>query len=152
MKMSVRHKLRIFEIPVVILNTKWKDYISQKRAYGNFTYTKRFYVHEIAVVNLSKKYFLKKAKKTCKPNNRDLNRDWIKTFVIIFKELSETWECTFRKRVWDSRPHFKYDFSRKLFLMLNSISLPNFIDLLPLLPELLDKIPIVIICFALVLS
>ena len=36
-------------------------------------YTKKFYVHEIAVVNLSKN-----AKKTCKPNNLDLSRDWIK--------------------------------------------------------------------------
>ena len=36
---------------------------------------KRFYVPESAAVNLSKIYFLKNAKKTCKPNNRDLNRD-----------------------------------------------------------------------------
>ena len=34
----------------------------------------KFYVHEIAAVNLSKIYFPKNAKKTCKPNNRDLNR------------------------------------------------------------------------------
>ena len=38
---------------------------------------KKFYVHEIAAVNLSINYFLKNAKKICKPNNRDLNRDWI---------------------------------------------------------------------------
>ena len=38
---------------------------------------KTFYVHEIAAVNLSKSYSLKKATETCKPNNRDLNRDWI---------------------------------------------------------------------------
>ena len=43
----------------------------------NFTYTKKFYVHEIAAVDLSKIYFLKNAMKTCKPNNRNLNRDWI---------------------------------------------------------------------------
>ena len=30
----------------------------------------------MATVNLSKIYFLKNAKKTCKLNNRDLNRDW----------------------------------------------------------------------------
>ena len=42
----------------------------------NFTHTKKFYVHEIAAVDLSKIYFLKNAKKTCKPNNHDLNRDW----------------------------------------------------------------------------
>ena len=38
----------------------------------------KFYVHEIAAVNLSKIYFLKNAKKTCKPNNHDLNRDSMK--------------------------------------------------------------------------
>ena len=42
---------------------------------------KKFYVHETVAVNLSKIYFLKNAKKTCKPNNRDLNRDWISYFV-----------------------------------------------------------------------
>ena len=36
----------------------------------------KFYVHEIAAVDLSKIYFLKNAMKTYKPNNRDLNRDW----------------------------------------------------------------------------
>ena len=43
--------------------------ISQKLVY------KKFYVHEIAAVNLSKICLLKNAKKTCKPDNRDLNRD-----------------------------------------------------------------------------
>ena len=38
----------------------------------------KFYIHEIAAVDLSKIYFLKNANKTCKRNNRDLNRDWIK--------------------------------------------------------------------------
>ena len=37
-------------------------------------YAKKFYVHDIADVNLLKIYFLKNAKKTCKPNYRDLNR------------------------------------------------------------------------------
>ena len=36
--------------------------------------TRKFYVHEIAAVNLSKIYFLKNAKKICKPNNRDLKK------------------------------------------------------------------------------
>ena len=36
---------------------------------------KKFHVHEIPAVDLSKIYLLKNAKKTCKPNNRDLNRD-----------------------------------------------------------------------------
>ena len=43
--------------------------IPQKLVYENF------YVHEIVAVNLSKLYFLKNAKKTCKPSNRDLTRD-----------------------------------------------------------------------------
>ena len=38
---------------------------------------KRFYVREIADVNLSKLYFWKNGKKTCKPNNHDLNPNWI---------------------------------------------------------------------------
>ena len=36
----------------------------------------KIYVYEIAAVNLSELYCLKNVKKTCKPNNRDLNRDW----------------------------------------------------------------------------
>ena len=44
--------------------------IQQKLVY------EKFYVHEIAAVILSKIYFLKNAKKTYKPNNRDLNRAW----------------------------------------------------------------------------
>ena len=40
-----------------------------------FTYTKKFYIHEIAAVDLSDLYFLKNAKETCKPNNRNLNCD-----------------------------------------------------------------------------
>ena len=65
-KGNLENKLRIFEI---ILNTKWKDCKSHK----NLMYEK-FYVHEIAAVNLSKIYFLKNAKKTCKPNNHNNNK------------------------------------------------------------------------------
>ena len=39
--------------------------IPQKLVHG------KFYVHEIVTVDLSKIYFLKNAKKTCKPNNCD---------------------------------------------------------------------------------
>ena len=53
--------------------------IPQRFVYENF------YLHEIAAVNLSKIYFLKNAKKTCKPNNRDLNRDWI---IKSFRKFS----------------------------------------------------------------
>ena len=50
--------------------------ILQKLVYKKFTYTKTFYIYEIVSVSLSKIYFLKIAKKTCKSNNRDLNHDW----------------------------------------------------------------------------
>ena len=43
-------------------------------------YTKKIHVHEIAAVDLSKIYFLKNAKKTYKPNNRDLNRNLINQY------------------------------------------------------------------------
>ena len=60
--------------------------IPQKCVYENFTYTKKVYVHEITDVNLSNIYFLKNAKKTCKANKRDLNRDWkIDVFIVIVK-------------------------------------------------------------------
>ena len=38
-------------------------------------YTKKFYAHETAALNLSKVYLLENAQKVCKPNNHDLNRD-----------------------------------------------------------------------------
>ena len=41
----------------------------------NVIYTKNFYVHDIVAVNLSKIFFMKNAKKICKPNNRNLNGD-----------------------------------------------------------------------------
>ena len=62
--------------PVAV--TKWKDCKSRKNlCTENFTYTKKFYVHEIVALILSKIYLLEKVKKTCKPNNRNLNLDWI---------------------------------------------------------------------------
>ena len=48
---------------MVILNTKRKEFKSR------LTYTKKFYLREIAAADLSKVFFLKNAKKTCKPNN-----------------------------------------------------------------------------------
>ena len=84
-KSNLDNKSRTIEI--VLLNTKWKDCKSRKNlCKKNFTYTKNFYVHEITAVNSSKIYILKNAKETCKPNNRDLNRDWIirKCICIFF--------------------------------------------------------------------
>ena len=52
-------------------------------AYEKFSIHEKKYVYEIAAVNLSKIYFLKNAKKTCIPKNRDLNRDWINTESVM---------------------------------------------------------------------
>ena len=43
-----------------------------------FTCMKKIYVHEIAAIDLSKIFFLKNAKETCKSNNRDLNCNYKK--------------------------------------------------------------------------
>ena len=51
--------------------------IPQKILYEKFYRNEKIYVDEIPAVNLSKICFLKNTKKTCKPNNCDLNRDWI---------------------------------------------------------------------------
>ena len=45
-----------------------------------------------------------------------------------------------------SPTHFAYDFSTKMFLMLNSINLPNFIVWSSLLPEILGNMCIAILC------
>ena len=48
--------------------------IPRKRVH-EVSIVKKFDLYEIAAVNLRKTYFLKNAKKTCKPNNPDLNLD-----------------------------------------------------------------------------
>ena len=69
-------------------NRDEKDCKSRKTLYKkNFTYTKKIYVQEIAAVDLSKIYFLKNAKKTCKTNNRDLNRDWNGSYKLLKNHL-----------------------------------------------------------------
>ena len=45
-----------------------------------------------------------------------------------------------------SPAHFVYDFSAKMFFMLCSINLPNFIVWLPLLLEILGNVCIAIVC------
>ena len=45
-----------------------------------------------------------------------------------------------------SLPHFVFDFSRKMFLMLHSINCPNYIVSLPLLLEILGNMCITIVC------
>ena len=44
-----------------------------------------------------------------------------------------------------SAPHFVYEVSRKMFLMLHSINWPNFIIGLPLLLEMFDNVRIAIV-------
>ena len=51
-----------------------------------------FYVHENAAVDLSKIYFLKNTKKTCKPNNLDLNRDWISIIIYLDHLWWKAWK------------------------------------------------------------
>ena len=46
-----------------------------------------------------------------------------------------------------SPPHFVYDFSRKIFLMLYSINRTNFIAWLPLLHEILVNMCIAVVSF-----
>ena len=60
----MKEQPNIFEIK--ILNSK-RLQLPQQLVY------EKFYVHEIAALNLSKN-FLKNSKKTSKPNNHDLNR------------------------------------------------------------------------------
>ena len=47
-----------------------------------------------------------------------------------------------------SLPNFVYDFSRKLFHMLDSMNWPNFIIWLPLPLEILGNMCIAIVCFS----
>ena len=74
----------------MISNTKWKDCKSRKKLRTkNFRYTKKFYLHEITAVDLSKIYFLKNAKKACKPNNGDwtnLDESSKKNYAEIIKK------------------------------------------------------------------
>ena len=46
-----------------------------------------------------------------------------------------------------SPPYFVYDFPRKMFLVLYSPNLPNFIAWLPLVLEILGNMCIAIVCF-----
>ena len=75
----------------------------------NFTYTKKFCVYKIAAVDLSKIYLVKNAKNTCKPNNGDLNRDWMNYYkskiLPSTKDSALNSFCTILDRVF-SGPYF----------------------------------------------
>ena len=63
------------------LNTKWKDYKSRKNLC-----TKNFMLTKLPPQFFQKSYLLKNASKTCKPNNRDLNHNWI-IRIVCFRWL-----------------------------------------------------------------
>ena len=67
---NFKHKMKRPQIPQKLLYEKF--YLHQKK----------IYVHEIITVNLWEIYFLKNAKKQCQPNNHDLNRNWINTWLL----------------------------------------------------------------------
>ena len=74
MKEQSRHKLRIFEI--VILNTKWEDCQSRK----NENVYEKFYVLEIAAVNLSRLLFPEKRKENMQTKQPQFKSRWSKPF------------------------------------------------------------------------
>ena len=61
---NFKHKMKRLQIPQKLLHEKF--YVREK-ILGTRNWRRKFI----------KIYFLKNAKKICKPNNRDLNRDWI---------------------------------------------------------------------------
>ena len=72
---NFKHKMKGLQIP-------------QNMGKKIIKYTKKFYIHEIAAVDVSKTNLLKNTKKTCKPSNHDINRDWKKKLVTkILKTL-----------------------------------------------------------------
>ena len=77
-KSNLERKLRIFE-KVIIIHEMKRLQIPPKHMSEKFCVHEKILPREIAAVNLSKIYLLKNARKTCKLNNRDLNRDWIIT-------------------------------------------------------------------------
>ena len=69
-----------------------------------------------------------------------------KNFRLFIQRHAQFW--FFRKGLGIvSPPHFLYNFSRKMFLILYSINWPNFIVWLPLIFEILGNICIAIVCF-----
>ena len=66
---NFKHKMQRLQMPQKLVREKF--YVHEK------------ILHEIAAVELSKLYFLKNAKKSCKPNNRE-TRLFRKVLKIIF--------------------------------------------------------------------
>ena len=68
--------------------------------------------------------------------------DLEKNFILGKSKWSIAWLW-----IWEEFPaNFVYDFATKMFLILYSIYLTNFIVSLPLLLEILDNICIAIVC------
>ena len=68
MKEQPRTKVRHFR------NSNFRNKMKRLQVWEKLVHEK-IYLHEIDDVILSKIYLLKKKKKRCKPNNRDVNRD-----------------------------------------------------------------------------
>ena len=86
---------------------------------------KKIYVHEIAAVNLSKIYFLKIAKETSKPNNRDLNHDWMKYWKFHLKNPRLNPKNIFQKYIWRECKALFW----VTFISISYIFLENFIEI-----------------------
>ena len=118
-KFQWNSKLHIFEI--LTLNTEGKDWKSCKNVCTkNFTYTKNFYVQEIAAINLSKLYFLKNAKKTWKPNKRD----WMKSKIKFWTTALTCY--TWNKYKWENEVFFlillsEWEFNNRNFWALRTL-------------------------------
>ena len=67
---NFKHKMKRLQIP-------------QKLVYEKFYVHKKILLTRNCRRTLIQIYFLKNAKKTGKPNNCDLNRDWIKLFALM---------------------------------------------------------------------
>ena len=97
-KSNLDNKSRTIEI--VILKTKWKDCRPRKKlCTKNFTYTKKFYVHEIAAVNLLKFY-------SWKTQRKHVNQT---TAIEITIEL-ENWDKRLSKIVFHFQNHGTFKF------------------------------------------
>ena len=82
----------------------------------------------------------------CMLNFRAIEMKWdqaahqlLSPYIKLFKKIKRGLELV-------SLPHFLHDFWRKIFLLLYSISTPNFIVSLPLIREILTNLCIIIVC------
>ena len=82
-------------------------------------------------------------------NSTQLGMQWKKLYKTLDYSSSDMLNFDFSEKGLGLvfPPHFVYDFLSKMFLMLYSISWPNFTVWLPLLREILHNMCIAIVCF-----